>query len=119
MRTARLLLLAFVLAALTILMYSYNQRRMPTPYLVFWALGWIGTAAIIPFTDATSFLSLLLCIGRGAGSIICANLLLSFYLILRPYLPLARLERAITLPVRELALEQLPVSIDSRADDGD
>lgn len=119
MRPAQLLLLAFVLAALTKPMYSYNQRCMPTPDFLFWALGWIGTAAIILFADAMSFLAHLLGIGRGADSIIHANLLLSFYLILWLYLQLARLEHAITLLVREIALEQLPVSADSRADNGD
>jgi hypothetical protein len=119
MRPAQLLLLAFVLAVLTKLMYSYNQRCMPALNFLFWAMGWIGTAAIILFADAMSFLAHLLGIGRGADSIIHANLLLSFYLILWLYLPLARLEQVITLLIREIALEQLPISADSRADNGD
>jgi hypothetical protein len=41
------------------------------------------------------------------------SLLVSFYLIFRVYLALARLEQAITEVVRMIALEQLPAPINS------
>jgi hypothetical protein len=36
MRPTRLLLLTFALAALTKVLYSYNQRRIPTPDFLLW-----------------------------------------------------------------------------------
>lgn len=119
MRPAQVLLLACVLAALAKVMYSYHQRRIPMLDFLFWVLVWVGTAAIISFPDATSVLAHLLGIGRGADLIMYASLLLSFYLILRLYLAIARLEHAITLLVRAIALEQLPPSAAPRAGNGD
>jgi hypothetical protein len=63
MKPAQLLLLPFVLAALAKEIYSYNQRRMSTADFLLWILVWIGTASVITFPEATSFLAHLLGIG--------------------------------------------------------
>jgi small membrane protein len=115
MRPAQSLLLAFVLAALAKVLHSYKQRRMAPLDFLFWGLVWIGTASMIIFPDATSFLAHFLGIGRGADLIMYLSLLISFYLIFRLHLALARLEQAITALVRAIALERLPESVDSRA----
>jgi small membrane protein len=114
MRPAQSLLLAFVLAALAKVLHSYKQRRMASLDFLFWGLVWIGTASMIIFPDATSFLAHFLGIGRGADLIMYLSLLISSYLILRLHLALARLEQAITALVRAIALERLPESVDSR-----
>jgi small membrane protein len=114
MRPAQSLLLAFVLAALAKVLYSYKQRRMAPLDFLFWGLVWIGTASIIIFPDATSFLAHFLGIGRGADLIMYLSLLISSYLIFRLHLALARLEQAIMALVRAIALERLPESVDSR-----
>jgi len=119
MKPAQLLLLAFVLAALTKVIHSYSQRRMPIAHFLFWILVWMGTASIIIFPEATSFLAHLLGIGRGADLIIYTSLLISFYLIFRLYLALVRLEQAITEVVRAVALQQLPESVDPSAEQGE
>ena len=115
MRPAQSLLLAFVLAALAKVLHSYRQRRMAPLDFLFWGLVWIGTASMIIFPDATSFLAHFLGIGRGADLIMYLSLLISSYLIFRLHLALARLEQAITALVRAIALERLPESVDSRA----
>jgi small membrane protein len=119
MRPAQFLLLAFALAALAKALHSYKRRRMAPLDFLFWGLVWIGTASIIVFPDATSFVAHLLGIGRGADLIMYLSLLISFYLIFRLYVALARLEQAITALVRAIALERLPESIDSSAGRGD
>jgi hypothetical protein len=68
---------------------------------------------MIIFPDTTSLLAHLLGIGRGVDLIVYLSLLISFYLIFRLYVALARLEQAITALVRAIALEQLPKSVDS------
>jgi small membrane protein len=118
MRPAQFLLLAFVLAALAKVLHSYKQRRMAPLDFLFWGLVWIGTASIIIFPDATSFIAHFLGIGRGADLIMYLSLLISFYLIFRLYLALARLEQAITALVRAIALERFPESVDSRTGHG-
>jgi small membrane protein len=112
-RPVQFLLLAFVLAALTKVIHSYTQRGMQRRAFLFWTVVWIGTAAIITFPEATSFLAHGVGIGRGADLIIYASLLMSFYLILRLHLLLARLEQEITEIVRAIALEQLQKLLDS------
>jgi small membrane protein len=119
MKPIQFVLLAFVLAALAKVIYSYQQRRMRTRNFLFWTLVWLGTASIIIFPDATSFVAHILGIGRGADLIIYASLLMSFYLIFRIHLLLARLEQEITEIVRAIALERLTEAVDSGAADGE
>jgi hypothetical protein len=112
MKPAQLILLAFVLGALAKLIQSFRQRRLVPLDLLFWGLVWLGTASMIIFPDATSVLAHLLGVGRGVDLIVYLSLLISFYLIFRLYVALARLEQAITALVRAMALEQLPDSVD-------
>jgi small membrane protein len=119
MKPIQFVLLAFVLAALAKVIHSYQQRRMRTLNFLFWTLVWLGTACIIIFPDATSFVAHILGIGRGADLIIYASLLISFYLIFRIHLMLARLEQEITEIVRAIALERLPESVDSGLREGE
>jgi hypothetical protein len=119
MRPIQVVLVACALAALTKVIYSYQQRRVRTLHFLFWTLVWIGTASIIIFPDATSFVAHLLGIGRGADLIIYVSLLMSFYLIFKIHLMLARLEHKITAIVRVIALGQLTEAVDSRAGDGE
>jgi len=112
MRPAQFLLLAFVLTTLAKVIHSYRRRRMSLLDFLFWGLVWMVTALIILFPEATSLLAHLLGIGRGADLIMYISLLISFYLIFRLYMALARLEHAITALVRAIALDQLPESVD-------
>ena len=89
MKPAQFLLLAFVLGALAKVIHSYRQRRLVPLDFLFWGVVWIG------------------------------SLLISFYLIFRLYVALARLDQAITALVRAIALEQLPESVDSTSGHGD
>ena len=118
MKPAQFLLLAFVIGALAKAIHSYRQRRLVPLDFLFWGLVWIGTASLIIFPDATSLLAHLLGIGRGVDLIVYLSLLISFYLIFRLYVALARLEQTITALVRAIALEQLPESADSTSGRG-
>jgi small membrane protein len=118
MKPIQFVLLAFVLAALAKVIHSSQQRRMRTLNFLFWTLVWLGTASIIIFPDATSFVAHILGIGRGADLIIYASLLVSFYLIFRIHLMLARLEQEITEIVRAIALQRLTEAVDSGAGGG-
>jgi hypothetical protein len=114
-KPVQFLLLAFVLGALARVIRSYLRRGMQRGDFLFWISAWTGTAAVITFPDATSFVAYLLGIGRGADLIIYASLLVSFYLILRVHLTLARLEQEITEIVRAIALERLREPLDTGA----
>ena len=118
MKPIQFVLLAFVLAALLKVIHSYQQRRMRTLNFLFWTLVWLGTASIIIFPDATSFVAHILGIGRGADLIIYASLLVRFYLIFTIPLLLARLEQEITEIVRAIALQRLTEAVDSGPGDG-
>ena len=119
MKPIQFFLLTFVLVALAKVIHSYQQRRMRTLTFLFWTLVWVGTVSVISFPDATSFVAHLLGIGRGADLIIYASLLISFYLIFRIHLMLARLEQEITEIVRVIALERLTAAINSGGGDGE
>ena len=119
MRPSQFFLLIFVLIALTKAIHSYKQRGMRTPECLFWTLVWMGTASIIIFPDATSFVAHLLGIGRGADLIIYTSLLITFYLIFRIHLTLARFEQEITEIVRAIALERLTEPADSGSGNGE
>jgi hypothetical protein len=118
MRPSQFFLLTFVLIALTKAIYAYKQRGMRAPDCLWWTLVWIGTASIIIFPDATSFVAHLLGIGRGADLIMYASLLVIFYLLFRIHLTLARFEQEVTEIVRAIALERLTESADSGSGNG-
>ena len=119
MKPSQFFLLTFVLIALTKAIYSYKQRGMRALNGLLWTLVWIGTASIIIFPDATSFIAHLLGIGRGADLIIYTSLLIVFYLLFRIHLMLARFEQEITEIVRAIALERLTEPADSGAGNGE
>jgi small membrane protein len=118
MKPIQFFLLAFVLIALIKVIYSYKQRGIYTLDFLLWALVWMGTAFVIIFPDTTSFVAHLLGIGRGADLIIYTSLLITFYLLFRIHLTLARLEQEITEIVRAIALTRLTEPIDSDSGKG-
>jgi hypothetical protein len=107
MRPVQFFLLPCVLFALAKVIRVYKQQSMRTIQFLLWALVWIGSAFIVAFPDATSFLAHIVGIGRGADLIIYTSLLVVFYLIFRIHLMLDRLEQEVTEIVRAIALEQL------------
>ena len=119
MKPAQFLLLALVLGALAKVIHLYRQRRLVPLDFLFWGLVWIGTASMIIFPDTTSLLAHLLGIGRGVDLIVYLSLLISFSLIFRLYVALARLEQTITALVSAMALERLPEAVNSPSDPGE
>jgi hypothetical protein len=119
MKPAQLLLLALVLGALAKVIHLYRQRRLVPLDVLLWGLIWMGTAAMIIVPDTTSLLAHLLGIGRGVDLIVYLSLLLSFALIFRLYVALARQEQTITALVSAMALERLPESVDSPSGPGE
>ena len=119
MRPAQFLLLAFVLAALAKVLHSYKQRRMAPQELLFLGPGVDWHGGDHPLSQRHVLPRHLLGIGWGADLIMYVSLLISFYLIFRLYVALARLEQGITALVRALALERFPESVDSRTGHGD
>jgi small membrane protein len=113
MKPAQVVLLALVLGALAKVLHAYRQRRLVPLDVLWWGLVWLGTAAMILVPDTTSLLAHRLGIGRGVDLIVYLSLLLSFALIFRLYVALARLEQTITALVSAMALERLPEAVDS------
>ena len=107
MKPIQLLLLGFILFALTKVVQKYRQREIQILEFLLWILLWIGTASIITFPDSTSVLAALLGIGRGADLIIYSSLLVVLYLIFRIHLTLDHVEHEITEIVRTIALDRL------------
>jgi hypothetical protein len=107
MKPIQLLLLPLVSLALLKVLAAYKQHGMRAPVFLFWVSLWVGTAVVITFPDATSFLAHHLGIGRGADLIVYATLLGVSYLIFRIQVMLDRFEQEITEIVRALALERL------------
>jgi small membrane protein len=119
MKPAQFVLLALALGALAKVLHLYRQRRLVPLDVLWWGLIWMGTAAMIIVSDTTSLLAHLLGIGRGVDLIVYLSLLLSFALIFRLYVALARLEHTITALVSAMALERLPESVDSPSGPGE
>jgi small membrane protein len=119
MKPAQFVLLALVLGVLAKVMHLYRQRRLVPLDVLWWGLIWLGTAVMILVPDTTSLLAHRLGIGRGVDLIVYLSLLLSFALIFRLYVALARLEQTITALVSAMALERLPEAVDSPSDLGE
>ena len=107
MPVIQILIVAFVLFALTRAVQRFRARDMSLGWLIGWTVLWLGagTAAVLPWT--TEWLARLVGVGRGVDAVIYISIFFLFYLVFRIFLRLEKLEREITTIVRRLGLEEV------------
>ena len=106
MEVFQIILLAFLVFALSRVLLRIKSKELSLREFIFWALIWTLAIIIIIFPDIIINLSRHIGIGRGVDVIIYGGVALLFYLIFRLYVKLERIEHSITKLVKEIAIEK-------------
>ena len=106
MLVIQIIILLFILFALSRVVLRYKDSAITRKEFFFWALFWLvaGTAVLLPQT--TSIAASFVGIGRGVDLAIYVALILVFYILFRIFVRLEQMERNITKLVRKMGMEE-------------
>jgi hypothetical protein len=82
-----------------------------------WSALWALGLAFVLFPDLTSIVASAVGVGRGVDVVVYAAIILLFYLVFRIYLRLDRMEREITVLVRQLSVDEASKEYDQEKDE--
>jgi len=106
MLTIQILIVAFVLFALSRTVSRFREGSLTLAWLILWSAIWtaVAVAALLPQT--TSWFARLIGVGRGVDAVIYLSIIALFYLVFRIFLRLQKIDHDITLVVREIGLKR-------------
>src|SRR3989344_5790089 len=102
----QIVLLIFILFALSRVMLRLREKILSTPAAFFWIIVWIAALVGILLPATTSKIAQFFGVGRGVDVIIYISLALLFYLVFRIYVMIEDLRHEITEIVRHIALQR-------------
>ena len=100
----QILLLAFVIFAISRVYLRLNENVISTRVAIFWFLIWTAALVGVSLPATTTKIAGFLGVGRGVDIIVYISLALLFYLVFRIYVMIEDLRHQITYLVREIAL---------------
>lgn len=103
----RVILLIFVLLALTKISLRYKDGEMSLRRCLFWIAFWAGAGVLGMAPQWSDYFTRYLGAERGADLFFFLGIVLLAYLVLTLYMQVQRLEQQIARLVRELALKPL------------
>lgn len=103
----RVILIVFVVLALTKVMLRYKDGLITGRRFAGWLVFWVSLAVIGSLPQMTDPLSQQLGVGRGADLFFFLAIVLLSYLLLTTYQQVHKLEQDVTRLVRALALKDL------------
>ncbi len=106
MLAIQILIVAFVLFALSRTVSRFREGSLTVAWLVLWSAVWIAVAVAALLPQATSWFARLIGVGRGVDAVIYLSIIALFYLVFRIFLRLQKIDHDITLVVREIGLKR-------------
>jgi len=104
MLAIQIIIVAFVLFALSRTVSRFREGSLPLRWLVLWSAVWSAVAVAVILPQTTSWFARMLGVGRGVDAVIYLSIIFLFYLVFRVFLRLQKIDHDITLVVRELGL---------------
>lgn len=104
--TLQIFLLAFVLFALSRVLFRHKDKIISTRAATFWTIIWLGAIIGIMLPKTTTELAQVFGVGRGVDVIVYVSLTLLFYLVFRIYVMIEDLRHEITFLIRQIALTE-------------
>jgi hypothetical protein len=105
--TIQILLLAFVLFALSRVILRAREKIISPQAAIFWSLIWLAALAGTLMPQTTSSLASIFGVGRGVDVIVYISLALLFYITFRMFVMIEDLRHEITSLIRQIALKDL------------
>ncbi|MEX2027956.1 MAG: DUF2304 family protein [Candidatus Curtissbacteria bacterium] len=112
--TIQIVLLLFVIFALTRVFLRLREKVIPIKTALFWALIWISAIVGILLPTTTTKIASVFGVGRGVDVIVYISLVLLFYLVFRIYVMIGDIRHEITSVVRKTALQNAPKSSEEK-----
>ena len=108
--TIQILLLAFILFAISRVFLRVKEKVLSTQTGFFWIVIWLAALVGVILPGTTTQLASYFGVGRGVDAIVYISLALLFYLVFRIYVMIEDLRHEITFLIRQLALQNSPHS---------
>jgi len=102
----QIVLILFVLFALSRVWLRYKEGKIKQGEFAFWLVLWIAAIVVVALPQTISYLSQFLGIGRPADLITYVAIVLLFYLTFRIYVAIDSVEAKITKVVSEVAIKR-------------
>ncbi|OGC57892.1 hypothetical protein A3H26_01580 [candidate division WWE3 bacterium RIFCSPLOWO2_12_FULL_36_10] len=103
--TIQILLLAFILFAISRVFLRVKEKVLSTQTGFFWIVIWLAALVGVILPGTTTQLASYFGVGRGVDVIVYISLALLFYLVFRIYVMIEDLRHEITFLIRQLALQ--------------
>lgn len=104
--TIQILLLAFILFAISRVFLRVKEKVLSTQTGFFWIVIWLAALVGVILPGTTTQLASYFGVGRGVDVIVYISLALLFYLVFRIYVMIEDIRHEITFLIRQLALQQ-------------
>ncbi|MBI4133774.1 DUF2304 domain-containing protein [Candidatus Uhrbacteria bacterium] len=105
MLVIQILILIFILFALSRTVLQFRERKLRVHWFVVWLLLWAGVGFVVLRPEVTSRLARFVGITRGADLVVYTAIIVLSYLVFRVLVKIESLEGQITKLVRHLALD--------------
>jgi len=106
MLAIQILIVAFVLFALSRTVVRYKEGSLTVGWLALWSAVWVAVAVAAALPQTTIWFARLIGVGRGVDAVIYVSIIFLFYLVFRVFLRLQKIDHDITLIVREMGLKK-------------
>lgn len=103
--TIQILLLAFILFALSRVILRSRERVISAQATIFWVLIWLAALIGTLMPQTTTSLAAVFGVGRGVDVIVYISLALLFYIVFRMFVLIEDLRHEITSLIRQIALQ--------------
>ncbi|MDP2632626.1 MAG: DUF2304 family protein [Candidatus Curtissbacteria bacterium] len=104
--TIQIVLLAFILFAISRVYLRAKEKILSPQTYIFWMLIWLAAAFGVIQPKTTTKLAEIFGVGRGVDIIVYISLALVFYLVFRIYVMVEDLRHEITFIIRQVALQK-------------
>lgn len=102
--TIQLVLLSFILFALSRVYLRWRENVLSTKASLFWFFIWLAAMVGVSLPQTTTKIAGAFGVGRGVDIIVYMSLAILFYLVFRIYVMIGDIRNEITFLVRQLAL---------------
>src|SRR3989338_4062191 len=103
--TIQILLLAFILFAISRVVLRAREKVISTQAAIFWSVIWLAALIGILMPQTTTSLASVFGVGRGVDVIVYISLALLFYIVFRMFVMIEDLRHEITNLIRQIALQ--------------
>lgn len=105
MLAVQVLLVIFLVFALSRVVLRFRGRQIRATEFLFWSILFLTAITVVAFPIEMTRLANLLGVGRGVDLVVYASVVVLFYLVFRLYVLLEDVRHEITELVRKLALK--------------